>query len=187
MTAVRRPGPEVIAAVQASCAAVAHRPVHLAEAFYAHLFDMAPQLRPMFPADLTGQMQKMSDTLLGAVARLGAGDTDQLELALQQLGATHHTRYGVQPDHYLYIGHALTRAVRDVSGPAFSGSLSSSWIAVYQWIAGHMTAGAHAGESEGAAPGLPAQRTPDQPVVALPRPREPASRHEMVTEWTSTG
>ena len=41
----------MIAAVRVSCLAVADRPVRLAEVFYAHLFEMAPQLRAMFPPD----------------------------------------------------------------------------------------------------------------------------------------
>jgi hypothetical protein len=44
--------------------------------------------------------------------------------------------------HYLYIPHALTRAVRDVAGAAWSGRLSSSWIAPVVWINGQMLAGA---------------------------------------------
>jgi hemoglobin-like flavoprotein len=162
---IPRPAPSVIAAVQASCAAVAHRPVCLAEAFYVHLFEMAPHLRAMFPPDLTGQMQKMSDTLLGAIAQLGTADTAKLEAALRRLGADHHTRFRVEPEHYHYVGHALTRAVRDVSGPGYSGSLSSAWISVYQWVAAHMTAGAQAAEAGASAT--------DEPGVALPQPRRP--------------
>jgi hemoglobin-like flavoprotein len=176
---VPRPAPAVIAAVRASCLAVAHRPVRLAEAFYAHLFEMAPQLRVMFAPDLTGQMQKMSDTLLSAVAQLDTADTTELEAALRRLGADHSTRFRVEPEHYHYVGHALTRAVRDVSGPGYSGSLSSAWIAVCQWVATHMTAGAQAVESEAS--------TADRSMVALPQPRmpreddlDPASR---VHDW----
>jgi hemoglobin-like flavoprotein len=156
---VPRPAPEVIAAVCASCRAVADRPVRLAEAFYEHLFEIAPQLRAMFADDLTEQMQRMSDTLLGAIARLEIFDTAQLEAALRRLGADHRTRHGVEAEQYRYVGHALTRAVRDVAGLGYSGALSSSWIAVYQYIAGHMTAGAREAES-----------------VMLPRPRESRDR-----------
>jgi hemoglobin-like flavoprotein len=152
---VPRPSPEVIAAVSASCRAVADRPVRLAEVFYEHLFDIAPQLRSMFAADMTEQMQRMSDTLLGAIARLGSFETAQLEAALRRLGADHRIRHGVEDEQYRYVGHALTRAVRDVAGLGYSGALSSSWIAVYQYLAGHMTAGAREAES-----------------VPLPRPRE---------------
>lgn len=162
---VGRPAAEVIAAVRASCLAVAHRPVRLAEAFYAHLFEMAPQLRAMFPPDLTGQMQKMSDTLLNAIGQLDTADTTALEAALRRLGADHRTRFGVEPEHYGYIGHALTRAVRDVAGPGYSSSLSSAWIAVYQWVATQMTAGDQAAESGASAA--------DRSMLALPQPRGP--------------
>jgi hemoglobin-like flavoprotein len=156
---VRRPSRAVIEAVQASCGAVADRPVRLAEEFYAQLFEMAPQVRGMFAEDMTGQMQTMTDVLLGAIARIAAADTVELEATLRRLGAAHRTRYGVENEHYLYIGHALTRAVREVAGPAYSGSLSSSWIALYQWVAAHMIAGADA---------------VDEPLVVLPEPRVPA-------------
>jgi hemoglobin-like flavoprotein len=167
------PAAEVIAAVRASCLAVAHRPVRLAEAFYAHLFEMAPQLRAMFPPDLTGQMQKMSDTLLNAIGQLDTADTTALEAALRRLGADHRTRFGVEPEHYGYIGHALTRAVRDVAGPGYSSSLSSAWIAVYQWVATQMTAGDQAAE--------PGASAADRPMLALPQPRGPREDEERGT------
>lgn len=169
---VRPPSAEVIDAVKQSYRAVADRPARLAEAFYGHLFEMAPQLRPMFPADMTAQMQKMSDTLLTAIAHLDTRDTARLETALRRLGADHHTRYRVEPEHYTYVGHALTRAVRDVSGPGYSGSLSSAWIAVYQWVAAQMTAGAAAPpttDGDGSGVEVPQQRGREAAVA--PRAR----------------
>lgn len=160
----RRPSHAVIDAVQNSCLAVAARPVRLAEEFYANLFEMAPQVRGMFPEDMSGQMQKMTDVLLGAIAQIATGDTVELEETLRRLGATHRTRYGVESEHYGYIGHALTRAVREVAGPAYSGSLSSSWIALYQWVAAHMIAGADGVDQEAAG---------DPERIALPEPRGP--------------
>lgn len=165
---VRRPSRAVIEAVQASCLAVAERPVRLAEEFYASLFEMAPQLRGMFQEDMSAQMQTMTDVLLGAIAQIATADTAELEVVLRRLGATHRTRYGVENVHYGYIGHALTRAVREVAGPAYSGALSSSWIALYQWVAAHMIAGADAVDDEEIAGG--------QSPVALPEPRAPRDR-----------
>lgn len=156
---VPRPSPEAIAAVRRSCRAVAARPVRLAESFYAHLFEMAPQVRAMFPDDMTQQMQKMADTLMLAVSTLETPDTAGLEAALRQLGADHKTRYGVEQAHYMPIGHALTRAVREVSGLEYSGYVSSAWIAVYQWVAAHMTEGAQALDGG--------------PAVEVPQPRRP--------------
>lgn len=144
---VPRPAPAVIELVRASCQAVIDRPVRLAEAFYEQLFAMAPGVRGMFPADMTEQMQKMTDTLLTAVSTLASADTAHLETVLHRLGAQHRSQYGVEPEHYLYIGHALTRAVRDVSGSLWSGALSSAGIAVYQWIAAHMISGGQHAET----------------------------------------
>lgn len=169
---VRRPSRATIEAVQASCAAVAARPVRLAEVFYANLFEMAPQLRGMFAADMTDQMQKMTDVLLGAIAQIATQDTVELEAVLRRLGADHRTRYGVQAQHYLVIGHALTRAVREVAGPAYSGALSSCWIALVQWVAAHMVAGAEAVDDELDAVVLPEPR-PAEPGPAEPRSVEP--------------
>lgn len=151
---VRRPALADVEAIQGSLAAVRRRPVELAEVFYGHLFAMVPPARAMFPPDLTTQMQKMTTTLLTAIATLGdahaAGHDARLtalEESLRQLGAVHRERWQVQAGHYLYIPHALTRAVRDVAGSTWSGSLSSSWIALTLWVNGHMLAGADADDS----------------------------------------
>jgi len=96
----------------------------------------------MFAPDMTAQMQRMTDVLLGTLVAL-ENEAPALEAKLRALGALHRDRWQVQPAHYLYIAHALTRAVRDVAGPAWSGSLSSSWIALTQWITGHMLIGHH--------------------------------------------
>jgi hemoglobin-like flavoprotein len=148
---VRRPALADVEVIQGSLAAVRLRPAELTEVFYGHLFAMAPALRAMFPGDLTPQMQKMSTTLLTAIATLGDAyvgghdeQLDKMERSLQRLGAAHRDRFQVQAAHYLYIPHALTRAVRDVAGATWSGSLSSSWIALTMWVNGHMLAGAGA-------------------------------------------
>ena len=148
-----RPSQRDIAAIKASLTAVQQRPVAVAEMFYEHLFEMAPDARAMFADEMTAQMQRMTDFLL---ATLGALQNDAgpdrgddpaehpaLERSLHALGAWHRDRRDVVPEHYLYIAHALTRAVRDVAGSAWSGSLSSSWIALTQWIIGHMLVGHH--------------------------------------------
>jgi hemoglobin-like flavoprotein len=138
----QRPARRDVIAIKASLAAVRQEPVALAEAFYAHLFAMAPAARAMFASDMTAQMQRMTDVLLSTLSALEQ-EAPALEAKLRALGVLHRDRWHVQPAHYLYIAHALTRAVRDVAGPAWSGSLSSSWIALTQWITGHMLIGHH--------------------------------------------
>ncbi len=140
----RRPARGDIIAIQASLAAVRKRPVALAEAFYRHLFAMAPGTRPLFGDDLTVQMQRMIDVLLATIGTLeDPADQAALERSLQVLGVRHCNHFNVHPEHYRYFAHALTRAVRDVAGPAWTGSLSSSWIGLTLWITGHMLIGHH--------------------------------------------
>jgi hemoglobin-like flavoprotein len=148
-----RPARRDVLAIKASLTAVRREPVALAQCFYAHLFEMAPAVRTMFAGDMTAQMQRMTDVLLATIAAL-ENEAPALENHLRGLGALHRDRWNVRPEHYLYIAHALTRAVRDVAGPAWSGSLSSSWIALTQWITGHMLVGHHGGAT--AAPPSPA-------------------------------
>jgi len=144
-----RPASRDVLAIQASLAAVQQRPVELAETFYAHLFDIVPGARGMFAHDMSSQMQRMTDVLVATIGALHAetitppDDPAGLERSLHHLGILHRDRWSIQPEHYLYIAHALTRAVRDVAGPAWSGSLSSSWIALTQWICTQMLCGHH--------------------------------------------
>jgi hemoglobin-like flavoprotein len=152
-----RPSRATMDVVQASCRALADRPVRLSELFYEHLFDMAPWLRPMFAEDMTQQMQRMTDTLLAAIAELARTDAGNLKILLRQMGVDHYVRYQVAPPHYLYVAHALTRAVRDVSGSEFSSRLSSSWISVCKWVTEQMCEGARdAMQKEAEATGDPA-------------------------------
>jgi hemoglobin-like flavoprotein len=125
--------------VRRSAAAVADRPVVLAERFYHHLFELAPAVRDMFPQDMTVQNERLSRALFDAVRALVDPDRHAARMQdnLHKLGADHARRYGVLPEHYPFVGHALVRAVNDVSGDS-SASTSSAWIWVYEWISTHM-------------------------------------------------
>jgi hemoglobin-like flavoprotein len=136
---LQRPNAEAMAIVRRTAAAVADRPAALAERFYYHLFELAPAVRGMFPQDMTAQNERLSRALFDAVIALVDPDRHaaRMEDNLHRLGAHHARRYGVQPEHYPYVGHALVRAVNDVSGDS-SASTSSAWIWVYEWISVHM-------------------------------------------------
>ena len=139
----QRPTPEAMAIVHRTVGAVADRPVDLAERFYHHLFERAPAVGDMFPQDMTAPNERLSRALFDIVAALV--DPERHAAAMQddlrRLGGHHAHRLGVRPEHYPYVGHALVRAVSDVSGDA-SASTSSAWIWVYEWVSAHMIAGA---------------------------------------------
>lgn len=135
----RRPSAEAMQIVQRTATLVADRPVALAEAFYQHLFIMAPGVRSMFPADMTAQNEKLLRALLDGIRALTEPEryATDMERMLGMLGRQHARYYQVQPEHYPYVGHALVRAVRDVSGD-WTVATSSAWIWVYDWMSAHM-------------------------------------------------
>jgi hemoglobin-like flavoprotein len=170
---------------------VADRPVRLAEVFYQHLFEMAPATRAMFAVDMTEQMQKMTDTLLAAIAQLSTNDTGRLEVVLHRMGREHYERYQVEPDHYTYIAHALTRAVRDVAGWEYTSYLSSCWIALSQWVTHHMIAGTRSAMSETSYPGQGTSGQANSAAIPSPRSapvtRAPASTRSAERRHILTG
>jgi hemoglobin-like flavoprotein len=146
-------GPETIAVVRASCRRLPENALVLTEEFYACLFEMAPGTRAMFAEDMTAQSERLLRALLAAVNALE--DPQALEPQLRAWGAWHRHVHGVTNDMYVYVGHALVRAVVRVLGPTET-SVGSAWIAVYQWLASVMIAGAE--EESVQRPGYPTER-----------------------------
>lgn len=139
---VGRPDAQTIEMVRASCAAVIDEPAVIAECFYMHLFDLAPEVRGMFAKDMSVQNERMSRALMDAVR--GADNPAWVEYLLQRMGARHARHHGAVPEHYPYVGRALVRAVRDLS-PQWEPALGSAWVQVYEWMAAHMVLGAERG------------------------------------------
>lgn len=131
--------PATVALVRASCRALPADATVLTREFYGCLFEMVPELRAMFPQDLSVQSDRLLRALLAAVDALD--DPARLAPQLRAWGARHAQVYGVTDGMYAYVGHALVRALRKVIGDADT-SVGSAWIAVYQWLATTMIAGA---------------------------------------------
>ena len=96
--------PKQIAQVQQSFAAVVPVADEAAALFYGHLFEIAPQLRPLFRGDIAEQGRKLMATL--AVVVNGLTKLDAILPAASAL-AKRHVDYGVRPDHYRPVGLAL--------------------------------------------------------------------------------
>ncbi|GAA3737180.1 hemoglobin-like flavoprotein [Spinactinospora alkalitolerans] len=144
---VRLPSAHVIEQVRLTCSDLPENSTVLAESFYRHLFEIAPEARSMFAADMSPQHERMSQALLDVVRYLDR--PEEVQQYLRRLGAHHHRELGIKPEHYPNVGRAMVRAVRDLS-PSWSSSFSSSWIMVYEWITANMLAGAEA-DAEAAA------------------------------------
>ena len=96
--------------------------------YYARLFDLAPELRALFPDDLSIQLRKLMEMLAALVEKLDR--PHELMLALEALGAQHRD-YGVAPAHFAPVGQALFETLQGELGPAFDDATRRAWIALY--------------------------------------------------------
>jgi hemoglobin-like flavoprotein len=88
--------PKQVALVQNSFAKVALTSEAAAVLFYDRLFDIAPQMKAMFPDDMIEQRRKLMATLAGVVK--GLGNLEQVLPAASAL-AKRHVSYGAKAEH----------------------------------------------------------------------------------------
>ena len=127
-----------IALVQTSFARIAATEA-AADLFYARLFDIAPTLRELFPADLREQKRKLMQMIATAVG--GLNHLDRIVPAVKALGAR-HSGYGVTAAHYAIVGEALLWTLERGLGEAFTPEVGAAWTKVYGVLAATMQAGA---------------------------------------------
>ena len=120
--------PHQIKLVQTSFAQVAPIAATAADLFYGRLFEIAPQVRPMFPEDLSEQKRKLMAMLGTAVA--GLGQLDTLMPAVRALGRC-HGGYGVTAKHYAPVGSALLWTLEKGLGDAFTPEVRDAWATAY--------------------------------------------------------
>ena len=120
--------PNQIKLVQTSFAQVAPIAATAADLFYGRLFEIAPQVRAMFPDDLGEQKKKLMAMLGTAVAGLNRLDT--LMPAVQALGRR-HAGYGVKAQHYASVGSALLWTLEKGLGEAFTPAVKDAWATTY--------------------------------------------------------
>ena len=111
-------------------------PVH---AFYQRLFELAPDVRPLFKATLDLQVRKLADMLGWIIANLD--DPGTMMTTLRQLGVGHR-EYGVVVDHYAPVGTALIHMFQVTLGDRFTPEMEQAWLEVYGIISGGMERGA---------------------------------------------
>jgi hemoglobin-like flavoprotein len=110
-----------------------------ADLFYDRLFEVAPQLRRMFPADLHEQKRKLMAMLATAVG--GLNDLEALVPKVKALGAR-HVGYGARAADYDVVGEALLWTLERGLGEAFTPDVRAAWTKVYGVLAATMQAGA---------------------------------------------
>lgn len=131
--------PPQIAAVRNTFALLAAHADGVAKLFYARLFELDPQLRPLFKTEMAEQRSKLMIMLSAAVH--GLDQLDALGPVLQRLGAR-HVAYGVRPAHYDAVGTALLDTLANGLGDEFTAEARAAWTEAFTLIAGAMQAGA---------------------------------------------
>ena len=127
--------PHQIKLVQTSFAQVAPIAATAADLFYGRLFEVAPEVRAMFPDDLSGQKKKLMAMLGTAVA--GLSHLDTLLPAVRALGQR-HAGYGVSAEQYVPVGAPLLWTLEKGLGDAFTAETREAWATTYRVLAGTM-------------------------------------------------
>src|SRR5450432_3580838 len=96
--------PEQIVQVQQSFGKVAPIAEQAAAVFYSRLFEIAPEVKPLFRGDMKEQGRKLMATL--AVVVNGLTNLEAILPAASAL-AKKHVTYGVKAEHYGPVGVAL--------------------------------------------------------------------------------
>ena len=127
--------------VRESFAHLHRRRSETAALFYGRLFEIAPEVKPMFKGDITAQGVKLMETLTVALAALN--DPGGLTVLLQKLGRDHRG-YGVQERHYDHLEEALIWTLRTSLGAGFTPEIERAWTTLYGDMAGIMIAAGRA-------------------------------------------
>jgi len=108
--------------------------------FYRKLFEIAPDLRPLFAqVTMEDQIQKLVTMLDLVIHWLDV--PERLVPVLKTLGER-HTKYGVQDDHYGKVGAALISTLEERLGDKFTPELRSAWTEAFVLISSLMRRGA---------------------------------------------
>jgi hemoglobin-like flavoprotein len=112
-----------------------HRPT---EEFYRRLFELAPEVRPLFNREIGLQARKLSEMLAWVIAHLE--QPDELVTELRNLGARHGD-YGVEINHYAPVGSALIWMFQQTLGDRFTPEMEEAWLEAYAFFSFEMERG----------------------------------------------
>lgn len=127
--------PDQVRLVQESFAKLVPIADQAASMFYERLFEIAPQVRAMFPPDMAEQQRKLMATLTIVVG--GLSNLESILPAASSL-ATRHVAYGARPEHYPVVGSALLWTLEQGLGEEWTEEVADAWTAAYAMLSGFM-------------------------------------------------
>ena len=127
--------PDQVRLVQQSFAKVAPIADQAAIIFYDRLFEVAPAVKALFPADLAEQRKKLMATLAAVVN--GLSNIESILPAASAL-AVRHVTYGAKAEHYPVVGGALLWTLQKGLGEAWTPDVAAAWTAAYGTLSTYM-------------------------------------------------
>lgn len=100
--------------------------------FYGRLFELDPELKPMFKSDIREQGKKLMTMITVAVR--GLGDLGKLVSAVEDLGRR-HVGYGVRKKDYDTVATALLWTLEKGLGADFTPEVKEAWVETYTILA----------------------------------------------------
>ena len=106
------------------------------ELFYMRLFEIAPEVEPMFNRTT---IKEQSKELLNMFSHI-IGKLDRLPDILDEVAklAQRHVIYGVKPEHYTVLGEALLWTLEKGLGEKWNDELKEAWTRFYTTLSGAM-------------------------------------------------
>ncbi|MBK9935937.1 MAG: hypothetical protein IPP61_17815 [Cytophagaceae bacterium] len=104
--------------------------------FYNRLFEIAPEVRPMFGrSEIVEQSRKLIGMLSYIINRL-----DNLESIIDEISklAQRHINYGVLPEHYKPVGESLLWTLKQGLGSNWNKDVEEAWTVCYVTLSNAM-------------------------------------------------
>ena len=140
--------PEDAELVQSSFEGVRQISEAAARMFYGRLFEIEPEVKPLFKGDMAEQGRKLMATLAVVVASLHSLPT--ILPAVSTL-AKKHVEYGVKPKHYAAVGAALLWTLERGLGTGWTPEVAAAWTNAYGTLSNFMIGEAYGSPAAAAA------------------------------------
>lgn len=102
-----------------------------AEIFYTKLFEMSPELRPLFKGNMKDEGRRMMEMLSTVVK--GLNTLDVLAPLVRNLGRR-HLNYGIKSEHYNMAAAALMYSLKEELQENWNEEVESAWLEVYETV-----------------------------------------------------